>query len=338
MAGHAIRLGLLAWSLIALVGCQGAHTPAPRPVAPPAQSPQVSPEAVRSDRVAAQLGLGERWVTTGSEMVMEGAIGSLRIGMDRRESVLCGQKIFLGEPPRIEQGRVWFSGSDLDRLLRPILLGDGLQGRPPVRTVAIDAGHGGHDSGSRNTGLGLEEKDLALDVARRLAALLSDRGYTVIMTRTDDTFIPLEERPKMAQGADLFVSIHFNATGKSAVTGTETFVLSKAGQASTGVSLPFDGDTSVRPGNRWDAPSAVFGFEVQRRLVGAFGTVDRGLKYARFAVLCDLPCPGILVESAFLSNRAEASRIADPTFRQRLAEVLTQGIEAYGSRLPGDSR
>jgi N-acetylmuramoyl-L-alanine amidase len=69
-------------------------------------------------------------------------------------------------------------------------------------------------------------------------------------------------------------------------------------------------------------------------MVAAFDTEDRGLKYARFAVLLDLPCPGILVESAFLSNRAEASRVADPAFRQRLAEVLVEGIEAYGARLP----
>jgi N-acetylmuramoyl-L-alanine amidase len=292
VAGHAIRLGLLACTLTALIGCQAARTPTQRPAPPPKPSPQVSAREVSSEQVAARLGLRERWVKPGSDLVLEGTAGSLEVRMDHRESVLYGHKLFLGEPPRMSQGRVWFAGSDVDRLLRPILLGDGLQDRPPVRTVAIDAGHGGHDNGTRNPALQLVEKDLTLDVARRLSALLEARGYAVIMTRTDDTFIPLEERPRRAVGADLFISIHFNGVGKKSVTGTETYVLSKAGQASTGVSLPFDGDTSVRPGNRWDAPSAVFGFEVQRRMVAAFDTEDRGLKYARFAVLLDLPCPG----------------------------------------------
>lgn len=338
MVGHWIGFCLLAFSLLALSGCQSAHTPAARPAAPPAiPAPTAgSPERVSSDRVAAQLGLRERWVTTGSVLVLEGASDSLQLDVGRRETMLNRWKVFLGEPPRIDQGRVWFSGSDVDSLLRPILLGDGLQGLAPVRTVAIDAGHGGHENGARNEGLGLVEKDLTLDVARRLATLLTGRGYAVIMTRTDDTHVPLDERPKLARGADLFISIHFNSTGNTAATGTETYVLSKAGQASTGASLPFDGDTAVLPGNSWDAPSAVFGFEVQRGLVGAFGTIDRGLKYARFAVLRDLPCPGILVESAFISNRAEASRVADPAFRQQLAEKLVQGIEAYSTRVAGN--
>lgn len=340
MVGRGLVGFLFVSALLVLSGCQGAHKTAARPVAPPSDPTPVAtnPARVGSDRVAAQLGLRERWVTPGSDFVLEGASGSLQFSVGRRETLLNGWKVFLGDPPRIDQGQVWFSGSDVDSLLRPILLGDGLQGVTGVRTVAIDAGHGGHESGTRNQGLGLAEKDLTLDVARRLATLLTGRGYAVILTRVDDTHVPLDERPKLARGADLFISIHFNATGNTAVTGTETYVLSKAGQASTGASLPYDGDTSMLPGNQFDAPSAVFGFEVQRGLVDAFGTIDRGLKYARFAVLKGLPCPGILVESAFLSNRAEASRVADPAFRQRLAETLVRGIEAYGSRIAGNDR
>jgi len=332
---RAIGSCLIAASLVALAGCQSSRNPVVQPDPPRSE---VSTTEVSSDELAARLGLQARWAVPGSVLVMEGPPGTLRFEVGRRECMVNGLKVFLGEPPRVKTGRILFAGTDLDHLLRPILLGDGVRGREPVRTVALDAGHGGQDSGTRNPGLGLEEKELTLDLARRLATILGDRGYTVIMTRTDDTFVALDQRPRLARGADLFLSIHFNATANPAVTGTETYLLSKPGQASTGVSLPYSGDTSAQSGNFWDAPSASFGFDVQQRLVGTFGTVDRGLKYARFAVLRDLPCPGILVESAFLSNRAEASRVADPAFRQQLAQALADGVDAYAARAAGSPR
>ncbi|RKX32954.1 MAG: N-acetylmuramoyl-L-alanine amidase [Verrucomicrobia bacterium] len=290
---------------------------------------------VRSDRLADLLGLSERWVVAGSRLAMDGAAGHLEIESGRREANARGVRLFLGEPVTVANGHLYVSRTDMESLLMPIFKGTGAKGAGPIRTIAVDAGHGGRDNGTMNRELGLNEKNLTLDVAKRLRDALRRRGYVVIMTRTGDEFVPLEQRPKRAHGADLFISIHFNATGNSRSSGSETYVLSPAGQASTGTSLPTTGDMTFVPGNRWDAPSAAFGFIVQSGLLKELGTVDRGLKHARFAVLRDLPCPGVLVESAFLSNHAEATRVASEAFRSRLAENLAGSVEAF-AKLAGE--
>jgi N-acetylmuramoyl-L-alanine amidase len=288
-------------------------------------------ELIRSDRLADLLGLNERWVVAGSRLAMDGPVGGLAIESDRREAHARGIRIFLGEPVTAESGYLYLARTDVECLLVPIFQGTGARGSGPVRTIAVDAGHGGYDNGTVNRGMGLREKDLTLDVANRLEVTLRRRGFEVIMTRTEDVYVPLEQRPRRARGADLFVSIHFNATGNSKSSGTETYILSPEGQASTGTNLTDTGDRASVPGNQWDAPSAVFGFIVQSGLLKQLGTIDRGLKHARFAVLRDLPCPGILVESAFLSNDAEAARVASKAFRTRLAENLAESIVAYAN-------
>ncbi|MEZ5276611.1 MAG: N-acetylmuramoyl-L-alanine amidase [Opitutaceae bacterium] len=325
-------LGLI---LTGLGGCTTARQAMPLPPAapPPAQVGNEAGQRIRSDAVAARMGLTESWVIAESRLAMNGPAGSLEAEVGRRECIINGLRVFLGEPPLAEGGHLTFARSDVERQLLPILGGGGIEVPGPIRTIAVDAGHGGTDSGTKNAALGLQEKDLTLDVARRLEAALRHRGFAVIMTRTDDSYVPLKERPQRANGADLFLSIHFNATGNAAVSGTETYVLSKAGQASTGSELPYDGDEPAQPGNRWDGANAAFGFEVQRRLVRAFGTVDRGLKQARFVVLRDLSCPGILVESAFLTHPGEASRVSSPEFRAELAQMLAESVVAQAARL-----
>lgn len=325
--------GLLAGAVwIGLAGCTTVRETVrvPESAVPPVEA---AAELLRSDRVAALLGLEENWVVAGSRLVMSGSAGSLEVEVDRREARVNGIRVFLGEPPVAQSGHLYFSRSDVERCLMPILGVPGTGFTGPLRTIAVDAGHGGSDSGTRNRLLGLEEKELTLDVARRLEDALVRRGFRVLMIRRDDVFVPLGQRPALAAGANLFISIHFNATGNPEVSGTETYVLTRAGQASTGVALPFDGDVAAHPGNRWDGASAAAGFELQRRLVRAFGTVDRGLKQARFAVLRDLPCPGVLVESAFLSHPGEASRVSTERYRVELAEILADAVGALARRV-----
>jgi N-acetylmuramoyl-L-alanine amidase len=307
-----------------LVGCATVREPA-------VVAPIEKTVLVRSDRLADLLGLHERWIIAGSRLAMDGAAGYLEIESGRREALASGVRIFLGEPVTLSSGHLYVSRTDVERLLMPIFQGTGVRGSGPVRTIAVDAGHGGHDNGAMNRELGLYEKNLTLDVAYRLKDALRRRGFEVIMTRTGDEYVPLGQRPRRANDADLFISIHFNATGNSESSGTETYVLSPAGQASTGTNLPYTGNMACVPGNEWDASSTVLGYIVQRGLLRDLGTIDRGLKHARFAVLRDLPCPGVLVESAFLSNDAEATRVASEAFRTRLAENLARSVEAFAS-------
>jgi len=193
--------------------------------------------------------------------------------------------------------------------------------------VVIDPGHGGTETGTRNETLGVFEKELNLDVAIRVRYLLEDEGVNVVMTRYDDRVVSLEDRLKIANRAKpaLFASIHFNAAPNLKAEGIETYVLTPPIAVSSNDSL-----SSLRQGrlagNGFDYANFEIGFLVQRKLISDLQRVDRGLKRARFKVLTELGCPGILIECGFLSNDKEALLVNTPVFRQRLAKSLSEAI------------
>jgi N-acetylmuramoyl-L-alanine amidase len=200
----------------------------------------------------------------------------------------------------------------------------------------IDAGHGGNDSGTRNQARKLNEKTFTLDVAKRLQTLLAGGPWQVRMTRTDDRFIELSDRAEFANNAkaDLFISIHFNAVAAgSDVRGTETYVLTPQFQRSTSSAKSGPEDKVAYPGNRHDARNAVLGYHMHRQLLAKLKSEDRGYKRARFAVLRLVDCPGVLVEAGYLSNDAEAAKIANAGYRGDIAEALFAAIQAYDASL-----
>ncbi len=233
---------------------------------------------------------------------------------------------------------LYVSRIDAEKLFAPLLNPDGAYSPPVpvVRVIAIDPGHGGIDTGTQNKALKLNEKTFTLDVSLRLRALLQKEGYKVVMTRTDDRFIPLPDRAEIANkaGADLFISIHFNSVENApAVLGTETFAMTPQYQRSTGTS-PSEKDPGARvayPGNRNDPWNAVLGYCIQNQLLGKLGTEDRGFKRARFAVLRLVNAPAVLVESGYLSNTAEARKICTAAYRDDIAESIAAGIKAYAA-------
>ena len=201
----------------------------------------------------------------------------------------------------------------------------------------LDPGHGGKDDGTHNGRSGLQEKNVALDVAKRVGAQLTAAGYRVVFTRSNDTFVPLPDRPAVAthEKADLFVSIHFNAIDNAAVSGNETYILTPQNQESTdgGGAGSRELVPTLLPGNRLDEWNAVLGYRMHRMLVQQMKSFDRGLKRARFVVLRDLNCPGILVEGGYLSNNVEAGKIATPEWREQLATAIVAGIASYREAL-----
>ena len=261
---------------------------------------------------------------------------------DREYVTIEGIKVFLEDGIRASTYRVrgrpdtvrlTIDRSDYLAAVSPILWGPPPGARRPLRIV-LDPGHGGRDPGKQNAQLKVDEKTMTLDVAKRLATLLRQTGHEVLLTRENDTFVELKERPAFANRAkaDLFVSIHFNADKSAQANGTETFCLTPAGQHST--NDPANrGSTAAEPGNRQDALNILLAFEVQRQLVGSLGGADRGVRRARWAVLTDLNCPGILVEAAFLSNPEEARKVATEAFRQSIAQNLAAAIASYEARL-----
>jgi N-acetylmuramoyl-L-alanine amidase len=219
-----------------------------------------------------------------------------------------------------------------------------------VSRVVIDAGHGGKDTGSIGP-TGYSEKDLVLDVAKRLKTLIeTEIGAEVVMTRNDDTFVPLETRTAIAnqQEADLFISIHANSSRTKTVRGVETFFLNFT---TSKESL----DTASRENAGSDksvhelsdlvkrivltekvTESRELAERVQTSMSRAKGTgPDRGVKQAPFVVLIGANMPSILAEISFISNPDEEKVLKTPAYRQHLAEYLLDGVRSYADTLSG---
>ncbi|MBM3213502.1 tetratricopeptide repeat protein [Candidatus Poribacteria bacterium] len=212
-----------------------------------------------------------------------------------------------------------------------------------VSTIVIDPGHGGKDYGATAPGLP-SEKEINLDVSTRLAALLEERGLRVLMTRKDDTFIPLAQRNELARkwNADLFVSIHVNSAESPAGNGVETWVCAPARDARSARAAARENAGSVQMHDIDDlladilvsaktAESRSLAARVQEELANASGSNDRGIKEAGFVVLAGLRVPSVLVELGFLSNPTEGRRLATPSYRETLAEAIARGIMQYAT-------
>ncbi|MGI8820971.1 MAG: N-acetylmuramoyl-L-alanine amidase family protein [Chthoniobacterales bacterium] len=204
------------------------------------------------------------------------------------------------------------------------------EARPPgaIKCVIIDAGHGGQDSGAIQAGV--QEKDLTLDVARRVEWLLRAQGLRTVLTREGDEAVSLAQRATLAnrQRDGVFVSIHFNEGGRSAAMGVQTFYatrqLSNLGLVATW--LPFLQQISTAPANLESQSLAAF---VQKSLVGRTQAFDRGTHAEQFYVVAHVRHPAVLVEGGFLSNREEMAKLVTEGYRQQLAEAISEGVMRY---------
>ncbi len=289
-----------------------------------------------------RFGLAVTWTKPGRELRLHSQWTKLEFTSGSREIGWNGLRIFLGEPARPRQGGLWLATSDLAATLTPLLKPDAVPPPGELKLIALDAGHGGADPGAENRKLKLREKDLTLDLARRLKPLLEERGYRVLMVRDRDMRFsnsPSVDLPKRAEvanqaGADLYLSLHFNALpGDSRVHGIETYAFTPSGQRSTASSLHRSSDKTARPVNRHDHWNMVLAAAVHTRMVDELAAADRGLKRARWAMLRELDCPGILVEAGFVSNEAEGRKIGTPGYRQRIARAIARGVDDYANRL-----
>jgi N-acetylmuramoyl-L-alanine amidase len=221
-----------------------------------------------------------------------------------------------------------------------------------IKTIAIDAGHGGRDPGAIGRS-GLKEKTITLDVAKRLAVLVKERlGYNVVMTRDRDVFIPLDQRPFIAKShkADLFVSIHVNANRKRKTRGIETYVQGlKASDREAMATAARENAMSERTLGELDdvtkmlqelkidnkiEESIQLAGNVQNSLVNTVRfkqkrVVNHGVKRAFFYVLMNTNIPSILAEIGFISNPEEEAMLRSASYRQYIAEALYQGVKKY---------
>jgi N-acetylmuramoyl-L-alanine amidase len=223
-----------------------------------------------------------------------------------------------------------------------------------IGRIVIDAGHGGHDSGTLGVD-GIEEKDVVLDVALRLGALLHDRlGAEIIYTRSDDTFIPLETRTAIANKAqaDLFLSIHANSSPDPSARGVETYYLNFTSDPSALDVAARENAVSDQSIHQLSdlvkkialkdkiAESREFASDVEGSLYtglqkGNAGLKDRGVKQAPFVVLIGANMPSILAEISFVTNPKDAEQLLEPEYRERVAESLYRGVARYEAGLSG---
>jgi N-acetylmuramoyl-L-alanine amidase len=223
-----------------------------------------------------------------------------------------------------------------------------------VGRIVIDAGHGGHDTGTIGPN-GLLEKDLVLDVALRLGRLLKGKmGADVVYTRDDDTFIPLETRTAIANQhqADLFISIHANSSQDPSARGVETYYLNfnpspdalevaARENAVSEKSVHELGDLVKKIALKEKVDeSREFATDVQHSLyLGLAGKEksmrDRGVKKAPFIVLIGANMPSILAEISFVSNPGDERKLQTPEYRQKVAESLYKGVARYINGLSG---
>lgn len=214
------------------------------------------------------------------------------------------------------------------------------------KLIVIDPGHGGKDPGAIGR-KGLEEKFVVLDIGHRLRKLLEQQGHRVIMTRTQDRFISLDDRAELANDrqADLFVSIHANASPRRSLKGVEIYLLGRAtdenaralaarengameSQMSDLERIFSDMSLDFRINH-----SISLAHETRQAFLRTVGTdyklVDLGVKRAPFYVLMSSTMPSILAEVSFISNAEEEARLKQKAYRQKIAEGLFEGIQRY---------
>jgi N-acetylmuramoyl-L-alanine amidase len=271
-----------------------------------------------------------RWLKQDETMQLSNRSSKVILGLNSREVLIDGVRVWLLFPVVAQNGVFRLSRLDAEETLRPLLSRPRAKPGAQVRTVCLDPGHGGKDPGNQVGSQ--QEKRYNLLLAHEVRAGLARAGLKVKLTRSTDTFLELPARPRLAnrRGADLFVSLHFNAAdaNRSTARGAEVYCLTPAGASSTNAR----GEGSVTggfPGNLHNELNLFLAYQVQKALTRNLAAEDRGVRRARFAVLRDAAMPAVLIEAGFLSHPAEGRQIFTVAYRQKIARAIVEGLLAY---------
>ena len=230
----------------------------------------------------------------------------------------------------------------------------------PAWVAVVDPGHGGEKDGALGPG-GVREKDLTLQIARRVAARLRRQGARVVLTRSADRAVGLAERAARAnaEGADLFLSIHLNSLpgpARARARGVETYFLSAdasdasatavaarenadrlAGEPELDPRDPVSGILQDLADTDALSRSSQLAYAVHERLVKRLRSEDRGVKQAPFYVLAGARMPAVLIEVGFVSNATEARKLSTPAYQDEVAEAIAEGVRAWRSAVRGSN-
>ena len=251
---------------------------------------------------------------------------------DSRTAQINGVNVAMSFPAAMDRGELLVSQVDLTKAVEPLVFAPNWRKR--FSTIVLDPGHGGKDAGNRVGGrfFGYSEKTYTLLLAQELRDQLVADGFNVVLTRTKDQFVDLPARPDLAnrRNADLFLSLHFNATesGKAEVSGPETYCITPVGASSSnaqGEGANYGATTA----NASEKKSLLLAYQVQKALVRNLGVEDRSVRRARFAVLRDCEMPAVLVESGYMTHPVEGKKIFDAGYRRQIAAAIVKGILNY---------
>ena len=212
-----------------------------------------------------------------------------------------------------------------------------------AKTIVIDPGHGGKDPGAFGGNI-RKERTIVLSIAKKLREILTQRGYTVLMTRDTNRFIPLRERTAFAiqHKADLFLSIHANGSESPKAKGIETYYLDVAStdKASEIIAARENADSGysiqelekllkgIIQESKSEDSRRLAGY-IQQALVQATGAIDRGVKHARFVVLIGTNVPAVLIETGFVSNPTEGRKLTTPAYQHKIATAIAEGVDRF---------
>jgi len=270
------------------------------------------------------------WSRGNEEVQLTNPWSRLVFTVDSQKTTINGVVVHLSAPVAARHGALFISLLDLQTALHPVLFPPKNTVRVPILSVCLDPGHGGKDPGNQEGRR--KEKEYTLLLAREVREVRTDAGLIVTLTRIGDSFVPLPDRPEIAgrQEADLFVSLHFNASlaEKNQVQGAEVYCLTPAGANSTHARGD-PADAGAFAGNKFDSKNMLLAYQIQKAMVRNLAVEDRGVKRARFAVLRNAPVPAVLVEAGFMSHPAESKKIFSADYRRQLAQAVADGILAY---------
>lgn len=283
-------------------------------------------EYVRLADWAAANNFSVRWTQKDEALQLSGS-AQLELQVHSPEAQLNGVKVRLLFPLAQHDNAVYLSRADLQTfgaLLSPP------RARTRIKTICLDPGHGGKDPGF-SVGSN-QEKKYTLLLAKELQDQLIHAGFKVSLTRTHDNYVERAERPDLARrrNADLFISLHFNATEGSAksVQGVEVYCLTPAGAPSSN-SGGEGGGAGWFAGNRRNDENTFLAYQLQKALTRELPAEDRGLHRARFEVLREATMPAVLIEGGFMSHPTEGKKIFTPAYRKQMARAIVNGVAAY---------
>jgi N-acetylmuramoyl-L-alanine amidase len=270
------------------------------------------------------------WFKRGDEVLATNRAVRLVFDKDSRMMEVNGTDVALSFPVAADHGVLLVAQMDLITTIRPLLFPPRFTDAKSVTTICLDPGHGGKDTGNHT--FWHSEKTYTLALALELRDQLQKAGFNVILTRNKDVYVDLPDRPALAnrRGADLFVSLHFNATptGKNEVEGPQTYCITPVGASSTDAQGE-GANFGVTTANRCEDKSLLLAYQVQKSLVKNLGAKDRGVRRARYWVLRDATMPAILIEGGYMTHPVESKKIYDSAYRRQMAQAIVIGILTY---------